>query len=138
VLLIVGNMVLPWLLPALVVVLIQTAFLLGLALALSVCSVYLRDLEYLVSIALQIWFYATPIVYPIRIVEEALVDRPQLLTLYRLNPMTRFVEAYRDILYSLRFPSATTMGYLVLCAAVSLTVGWWTFLKLDGRLAEEL
>ena len=106
--------------------------------ALSVCSVYLRDLEYLVSIALQIWFYATPIVYPLRVVEDALEDRPTLLTLYRLNPMTRFVEAYRDILYSLRLPAGTTMGYLVACAAVSLVLGWWIFLKLDGRLAEEL
>ncbi|MGV3759083.1 MAG: ABC transporter permease [Actinomycetota bacterium] len=138
VLLVVGNMVLPWLLPALVVAIVQAAFILGLALALSVCSVYLRDLEYLVSIALQIWFYATPIVYPLRVVEDALEDRPTLLTLYRLNPMTRFVEAYRDILYSLRLPAGTTMGYLVACAAVSLVLGWWIFLKLDGRLAEEL
>ena len=37
--------------------------MLGLALTLSVCSVYFRDLEYLVGIALQLWFYLTPIVY---------------------------------------------------------------------------
>jgi ABC-2 type transport system permease protein len=137
-LLIVGNMVLPWLFPVLVVAMIQAAFVLGLALFLSVCSVYFRDLEYLVGIALQIWFYATPIVYPVSVVRDALEDRPVLLDLYRLNPMTRFAEAYRDLLYSLRWPNAATIGYLVACAAVSLVVGLWTFGRLEGRLAEEL
>ena len=35
------------------------------ALILSVLNVYFRDLQYLVGIGLQLWFYATPIVYPI-------------------------------------------------------------------------
>ena len=43
-LLIAGNMVLPWIAPVLVVALIQAAFVLGLALALSVWTVYFRDL----------------------------------------------------------------------------------------------
>jgi lipopolysaccharide transport system permease protein len=137
-LLIAGNMVLPWIAPVLVVALIQAAFVLGLALALSVWTVYFRDLEYLVGIGLQIWFYATPIVYPISYVEEAFADRPALMTLYELNPLTRFVEAYRDLYYSLRWPPLGTMAYLVGCAAVSLVIGWIAFGRLQGRLAEEL
>jgi ABC-2 type transport system permease protein len=137
-LLIAGNMVLPWVLPVLVVVLIQAAFVLGLALALSVWSVYFRDLEYLVGIGLQIWFYATPIVYPISIVADALDDRPGLLRLYELNPMTRFVEVYRDLFYSMRWPTLSTLAYLVGCAVVSLLIGWIAFGRLEGRLAEEL
>jgi lipopolysaccharide transport system permease protein len=137
-LLIAGNVVLPWLLPVLGIVAIQAAFVLGVALALSVCSVYFRDLEYLVGIGLQIWFYSTPIVYPMRLVEEALGDRPTLLTIYELNPMTRFVEVYRDLFYSLRMPSAASVGYLIGCAVVSLAIGWVVFNRLEGRLAEEL
>lgn len=137
-LLVAGNMVLPWVVPVLGVALVQAAFVLGLALALSVWNVYFRDLEYLVGIALQFWFYATPIVYPISFVEDALVDRPVLLDLYRLNPMTRFAEAYRDLFYSLRGPTLATMLYLVGCAAVSLVIGWIAFGRLQGRLAEEL
>jgi ABC-2 type transport system permease protein len=137
-LLIAGNMVLPWVLPVVVVILIQAAFVLGLALALSVWSVYFRDLEYLVGIALQFWFYATPIVYPISVVEEALDERTGPLRLYELNPMTRFVEVYRDLFYSMRWPALGTMAYLVGCAAVSLAIGWTAFGRLQGRLAEEL
>jgi ABC-2 type transport system permease protein len=137
-LLIAGNMVLPWLVPVLGVVAIQAVFVLGLALALSVWNVYFRDLEYLVGIALQFWFYATPIVYPIKVVEDALDDKPVLLDLYRLNPMTRFAEVYRDLLYSMRGPTLTNLAYLVACAAVALAIGLTTFGRLQGRLAEEL
>ena len=137
-LLIAGNMVLPWVLPTLGVVVVQAAFVLGLALMLSVCSVYFRDLEHLVGIGLQLWFYLTPVVYSIELVEDALADHPALLDLYALNPMTRFAEVYRDLLYSLRGPTLATMTYLVVCAAVSLLVGLMTFGRLQGRLAEEL
>lgn len=137
-LLIAGNMVVPWLIPVFGVVLIQVAFVLGLALALAVWNVYFRDLEYLVGIGLQFWFYATPIVYPVRVVEKALEDQPGLLTLYRLNPMTRFSEVYRDLYYSLRGPTLADIAFLLACAAASLVIGWIAFNRLEGRLAEEL
>ena len=52
--------------------------------------------------------------------------------------MTRFVEVYRDLLYSLRGPDAGHVAYLVACAAVSLLLGLLVFRRLEGRLAEEL
>jgi ABC-type multidrug transport system fused ATPase/permease subunit len=100
----------------------------GLALALSVWNVYFRDLEYLVGIALQFWFYASPIVYPLSQVEDALADRPAiLLDLYRLNPMTQFAEIYRDLLYDLRAPSLGAVAYVIGCALVSFAIGWTAF-----------
>lgn len=137
-LLLAGNMVVPWIVPLLLVIAIQVAFVLGLALTLSVWNVYFRDLEYLVGIALQFWFYATPIVYPLSVVEDALADRQGLLTLYRLNPMTRFAEVYRDLFYSLRWPALEDIAFLLACASVSVVVGWTVFGRLQGRLAEEL
>jgi len=77
-LLIAGNMVLPWILPVLGVALIQAAFVLGIALAFAVWNVYFRDLEYLVGIGLQLWFYSTPVVYTMDLVEKALDDREGL------------------------------------------------------------
>jgi ABC-2 type transport system permease protein len=137
-LLIAGNMVLPWLVPVLGVAALQALFVLGVALTFSVCSVYFRDLEHLVGIALQLWFYATPVVYTLEIVETAVEDRPWLYDLYRLNPMARFAEAYRDLLYSLRGPTLSTMLYLTACSVVALVVGLVVFGRLQGRLAEEL
>ena len=134
--LIAQNMVLPWLLPVLAVMVIQAAFVLGLSLALSVCSVYFRDLEHLIGLVLQFWFYATPIVYPVSIVQD--LHRPLLLDLYLLNPMARFAEVYRDLLYHLRGPALATMLYLAAVSSVTLLVGLVTFARLQGRLAEEL
>ena len=48
------------------------------------------------------------------------------------------VEVYRDLLYSLRFPTLGNVLYLTACATVSLFIGVTAFRRLDGRLAEEL
>ncbi|HEV2760978.1 MAG TPA: ABC transporter permease [Acidimicrobiales bacterium] len=138
VLLVAGSFVLPWLLPTLGLVLIQTMFVVGLGLLLSVLNVYFRDVQHLIGILLQIWFYATPIVYPITYVRDALKDRPELFTLYKLNPMVRFVEAYRDCLYDLRFPALLDTLYLFGVSASTLALGIFVFWKLEPKLAEEL
>jgi ABC-type polysaccharide/polyol phosphate export permease len=131
-------MVLPWLVPALALVLVQTMFVVGLGLMFSVVNVYFRDVQYLIGIALQIWFYATPIVYPISVVELALKDSPVFLTLYKLNPMVRFVEAYRDCLYDLRFPPLLASLYLLGVSLAALGLGVFVFWKMEPKLAEEL
>jgi homopolymeric O-antigen transport system permease protein len=138
VLLVAGNMVLPWLLPTIGLVLIQTMFVVGIGLMLAVLNVYFRDVQHFIGILLQIWFYATPIVYPISYVHDALAKRPALFTLYKLNPMVRFVEAYRDALYDLRFPPLLDVAYLFGVSAVTLALGVYVFTKLEPKLAEEL
>ena len=52
--------------------------------------------------------------------------------------MVRFAEVFRNAMYDLRFPRATSMAYLVVASAVTLAVGMWVFSKLEPRLAEEL
>jgi ABC-2 type transport system permease protein len=138
-LLIVGNMVLPWLGPLLLLVLLQTLFVLGIALALSVLNVYFRDVQHLLGIFVQLWFYATPIIYPVsRVAAADAGNSLPLLRIYRLNPMTRFVEAYRDVLYDLRFPSAEDLVFLTVVSVAVLLAGYAIFHRLEPRLAEEL
>ena len=99
----------------------------------------------LLNILLLMWFYATPIVYPISFVEKANASHPELfghvipvLSLYRLNPMVRLVGAYRNVLYDLRFPSTFDVAYVIAWGLVTLAFGLWTFRRLQGRVAEEL
>jgi ABC-type polysaccharide/polyol phosphate export permease len=135
-LLVLGNFVLPWILGVLILVVLQTVFVTGVALTLSVLNVYFRDVQHFIAIFVQLWFYATPIVYPISFVNN--VHNETLKFLYNLNPMVRFVEAYRDCLYDLRTPGAGTVLYLVGVAVVTLGIGLAVFWRLEPRLAEEL
>ena len=140
-LIIAGNFVVPWLVPTLAVVAIQTVFVLGLGLGLSVLNVYFRDVQHLVGIVLQLWFYSTPIVYPPGLVPgnaHVFGWRVPLGTIYDLNPMVHFVKAYRNCLYDLRLPSLGTWAYMVGAAAVALGAGLWAFGRLEPKLAEEL
>jgi ABC-2 type transport system permease protein len=140
-LVVVGNFVLPWLIPALALAAIQTMFVTGIGLMLSVVNVYFRDLQHLVGIVLQFWFYSTPIVYPLEVVPRQAellgVDVPVRM-LYELNPMVRFVEAYRDCLYHLRFPPLADTLYLLVVSVAVLAFGLFVFYRLEPKLAEEL
>src|SRR6266545_2406142 len=98
-----------------------------------------RDDRHLMSILLQIWFYATPIVYPPVLIASA-DERTALplVTLYHLNPMVGFVEAYRDLLYDLRMPPLGEIAYLVGVTVACLVIGYAGFRHWEPRLAEEL
>ena len=133
----VGNITLPWLPGVVLVLVLQVGFITGLALALSVLNVYMRDIEHLSALGLNVWFFLTPIVYPIDIIEQN-VGGIAAADLLRLNPMTQFVEAYRDLLYHLQYPSPARLAALVAASATSLAVGWAIFRRLEPRLAEEL
>jgi len=139
ILLLLGNMVLPWIPALLMLVAIQTVFVLGVGLLLSVLNVYFRDVKHFIAISLQALFYSAPIVYPLSVVEKAATRTSfPLLTVYELNPLVRMVEAYRDVLYDLRFPPLHDLVYLVGWAVGLLVAGLWVFGRLDRRLAEEV
>ncbi|GAB3311212.1 ABC transporter permease [Epidermidibacterium keratini] len=123
---------------ALIVILLLAMFSFGIALALSVITVYFRDTSHLMAIVMQIWFYATPIVYPIQLVQTNLADHPLILLIYRFNPMEQFVAAFRAIFYDNTWPSANNLLACLISAVVSLAIGAWIFRKLEGRVSEEL
>jgi ABC-type polysaccharide/polyol phosphate export permease len=139
ILLLLGNMVLPWIPALLMLVVIQTVFVLGVALLLSVLNVYFRDIKHFIAISLQALFYSAPIVYPLSVVEQAGTRTSfPLVRVYELNPLVRLIEAYRDVLYDLRFPPLHDLVYLVGWAVGLLVAGLWVFRRLDRRLAEEV
>lgn len=140
-LLVFGAMVLPWLPLVIVFLVLLTAFALGVALMLAVANVYFRDTQHFLSIFMQFWFYATPIVYPVSLVPDevrVLGLTVPLETLYRLNPMERFVAVFRDLLYDNRLPELTDVAFCVGSAALALALGWLVFRRYEPRLAEEL
>lgn len=114
-------------LPAILAV--QLALLLGLGFACAALNVFYRDVQSLLVLALQVWFYASPIIYPTSLVPAWL--RPY----YYLNPMAGVLEAYRDVLLR-----ASTPGpYLATAAALSAVLllgGYWFFKRVEFRFAD--
>lgn len=140
-LLFVGQFVFLYLPAAIVVIILQTFFVLGVGLALSALNVYFRDIEHLLQILLLMWFYATPIIYDISLVPErhviAGINVP-IKMIYDLNPMVHFIGAYRAIFYDVRVPNGTEYLIMAVSAAVAMLIGMSIFKKLESRFAEEL
>lgn len=140
-LLLAGNMILPWIPVALLLVVLSTCFVLGLGFILAPMNVYLRDVKHLVAIALQVLFYSAPIVYPASLVprhSDVLGMNLPLRQIYDLNPLVTMVSLYRDVFYDLRFPDLGDLLYFSVWAVGLLVVGHWVFGRLDRRLAEEV
>ncbi len=116
-------------LPVMMILLFMFAF--GLTLLMSALNAYLRDLEYIVSVALMIFIWLTPIMY-----QRDMFDDPLLTTILKLNPMTYFVEGFEQILYSLSVPATFTFLMCVGLAVGTLLVGWIAFHRLEKDFAE--
>jgi ABC-type polysaccharide/polyol phosphate export permease len=136
-----GNVWLKFLPLLLVVLALQTVFVTGIGLLLAVLNVYFRDVQHFVGIGLQLWFYATPVIYPITLlgnIAEREVLGVSLLTLYKLNPMTAFVEMYHQMLFYLQWPDWELFVYAAAASIAMLAFGLLVFKRLEPRLAEEL
>ena len=123
------------LLPVLLVLL--AAFSLGVGLLLAMLNAHLRDIGYIVQVLLNLLFYAAPIIYPITYVEDLYAEHPWL-RIYELNPITRFVEAFRDVLYHLTWPPLWQLGYLLVVSVGVLALGWRFFQSRAADVSEEL
>jgi len=134
----VGQYVFLYLPAALVVIVLQMFFVLGIGLALSALNVYFRDIEHFLTILLLLWFYATPIIYPIDLVLDNDQITGVMRNVYLMNPMVHFADAYRAIFYHVRVPGVSTYLYMLISAAAAMAFGLWLFKKLEAKFAEEL
>lgn len=114
------------------VIALMSCLAFGVGLVFGLANIRFRDVGYLVGIAMQVLFYGTPIVYPLEIVP----DRVQ--GLLKLNPITSYVTAMRDAVYSLQIPSLTLWLAMTGMAAVSVVGGWYVFGRWAPTVIEEL
>jgi len=136
VLLIFGSPLLPWLPMLVLLMLLLAAFSAGVALILSIGSVFFRDLRYLWTIVSQVWFFSTPVIYDPARVEERISGF--WYSVYHWNPSTAFVRSFRHVTFDGRAPELSDLVVLVVVSAVSLTLGLAVFNRFSRRIAEEL
>lgn len=120
------------LLPLLPLLLAQVALLaLGCGIIVSSLTTRYRDLVVVVSFGVQLWMYATPVVYPLSMI----TDRRLRLALM-LNPMTAPVETFRAIFLGGTAVSPALWAAALLWTAVLLLVGAALFSKVEKTFVD--
>ena len=115
-------------LPGLILLAMMTA--LGAGLWLSALNVQYRDVRYTLTFLIQIWLFATPVVYPSSIVPEKW--RP----LYGLNPMAGVVEGFRWALLRKAEPPGALLAVSVVVVVLMLVGGLFYFRRMEQQFAD--
>jgi lipopolysaccharide transport system permease protein len=113
-----------------VLLLIQVLLTLGVVLIASAVNVFYRDVRFLVPLGMQLWMYATPIIYPVSLVPEWL--RP----VYMLNPMAGLIEAYRAVALRGTWPDWGTLAPAAGIALVLFALGYVYFKRVEWQFAD--
>lgn len=112
--------------------LLQQTFAIGLGIFLATLNVFFRDIGHATGIVLQFWFWLTPIVYPAQIVPE------QFSWVITINPMTWVIQGYQNIFLYGTWPVWQEGAVIAVLAGVFLILGYFTFVKLDKEMVDEL
>lgn len=103
------------------IMLLETALITGISLLLSSLDIYFRDVSFILQAILKVWFYATPIIYPLSMVPK------QYLSLYSLNPMVGITTAFQSIFLKTEFTAFAALKTGLLEAFLVLLLGTMVF-----------
>lgn len=114
------------------ILVVQVALVLGVALWASALNVFYRDIRFILPLGIQVWMYLTPVIYPVSVVPE------RFRFLYMLNPMASIVDGYRQAVLYGRAPN---LGYFGLASIVSMLVlvfGYRYFKSAELQFADRI
>ncbi len=118
-----------WALPAAALVLVLSA---GFTLVVSGLHVYFRDMRYLVQAALFVWFYVTPVFYPLSLLHGT----PRAIV--ELNPVTAPVQMLQAAAVAHVSPAPTAVVSTLCSAAALLVAAVVIHSRLDRNFADLL
>jgi lipopolysaccharide transport system permease protein len=114
--------------PLLVVLTVLTA--LGVSVWLSALDVQYRDVRYAVPFFIQVWLFATPVIYSVGDVPE------RWRTLLALNPMTGIIEGFRWALLGTGDPPLAAIAGTIAIVLVLLGTGSLYFRRMERTFAD--
>src|SRR6266540_3495936 len=118
-------------LPVLIVLLVLAVLaVLGVSVWLSALDVQYRDVRYAVPFLLQVWLFATPVIY-------ASADVPEHWRLVlALNPMTSLIEFFRSVILGAGDPPLPRLAFSVLLVLLLLGTGLLYFRRMERTFAD--
>jgi ABC-type polysaccharide/polyol phosphate export permease len=111
---------------------LQIGLTLGLGLLVASFHVFFRDTAQILGMFFNVWFYLTPIVYPLSLVPS------RYRTWLQLNPLTALVGLYRHAFLGGSFEPVPGVLSLALAAAVLTFLGFWLFSRLKPAFVDEI
>lgn len=120
-----------WLMP--LVWLPQLLLTAGLGYLAAAFTVFLRDVPQTLGVLLNLWFYATPIIYPANMIPQG-----WRVWVFWLNPLTAIAEVYRDLIL---VGTVQHQGEWIVASLVSLLVftsGFMVYNRLRPAFADVL
>jgi lipopolysaccharide transport system permease protein len=114
------------------VLVVQVLLAIGLGMIAGVLNVFFRDVGQFVTIAMQFWFWLTPIVYPATILPADV--RPLL----DWNPMARVIGAYQAVLVQGTAPDWRALLPVFVLAVALCLFGLRLFRRRAGEMVDEL
>jgi lipopolysaccharide transport system permease protein len=115
------------LLPGLVALTVTAA--LGVGLLLAALTVSYRDVRFVVPFAIQVWMYASPVIYPVSLVPD------QYRWALALNPLAGIIDGFRAALLGRPF-DFPMLGCAALTSTGLLVLGMFYFRKTERRFAD--
>lgn len=112
--------------------LLQSAFAMGVGVALGVLNVFFRDVSQTVGIILQFWFWLTPIVYTTPTLPAGARDY------FAWNPVFPLFEAYHKVLLGKGTPDWSSLWGFGILTLVSLLIALWMYRAAQSQLVDEL
>ena len=111
---------------------ILIAFAIGLGISIGVLNVFFRDIGQFFGIAMQFWFWLTPIVYPLSILPESV----RSLMIY--NPMASLMIACQNIFVTRQWPVWQSLLPVITLAVATCALGMYLFHKHASEMVDEL
>lgn len=96
-------------------------------------TVFLRDIPQMVAVGLNLWFYATPIIYP-----ADFIPQPFVGLVFWLNPMAAIAEMYRDLTLVGKVTHWSEFGVAFMVTILIFISGVWIYQKLRHGFADVL
>lgn len=109
-----------------VLVAILAGLALGFGILFSSLTTKYRDLTFLLTFIVQLWMYATPVIYPL-----STIDNPKLKMLMQANPLTSIMETFKFGVLGVGEFSWAGLGYSAAFAAVLLALGIIVFNRIQ-------
>jgi len=102
----------------------------GVGTLLAALNVRYRDFQYVIPFLIQVWLYASPVVYSVQIVPE------RLRFWYYLNPMAGFLDVFRFAITGITDFSWSGFGWSAMCAIAIFCLGAWVFRAVESSFAD--